>query len=148
MTILVCWVAAVFYVEAVTEILLTGSIFDAQRHWILMRPSQPFRWFQCGPYKFLICKLAELAVCGHCLSVWTAAMVFWALPLQLTDVVVVDYAIKLFFLQRLSNVLHELLSRWFNRVPWNLVVTNIQSIEREQGGTQNDGPTGSEKENH
>jgi hypothetical protein len=142
MITIICWVAAVAYVEAVTEILLTGNIFSNQRHWLLNRSNEPFAWYEKGPYKWFICFVAELATCGHCLSVWVAGTIFWALPLTLTDYEIVDYAIKLFFLHRMSNVLHELLSRWFNRIPFNLVITkieNTQSILKDEiGETKND----------
>ncbi|MDP1712573.1 MAG: DUF1360 domain-containing protein [Candidatus Nanopelagicaceae bacterium] len=110
---LIAWLAATIYVEAVTEVLVSGEIFAMLRA-------------KLGPTF-----LGKLISCGYCLSVWVAATVFWVLPpilpVDSSLLLVFDGVVKLFVLHRVSNLFHELCSRWFKRVPFQLVLTKFEN---------------------
>jgi len=103
---LITWVLAIVAVEAVTEILVAGAIFDVPRAHLLAK--QNF--------------FSELIACGHCTSVWVAASMAWALPGTFTSFIVIDILIKTFALHRLSNYLHEIRVNWISGIQIALVV--------------------------
>lgn len=98
------WILAIIFVEAVTEILVDSQIFEGLRDWLYQN------------FEFL----HKLISCGYCLSVWVAGSIAWALPGMITGYFIPDMIIKLFVLHRASNGLHELLTRWFKRLPWTI----------------------------
>jgi hypothetical protein len=53
----------------------------------------------------------------------------WALPRLIVDSPL-DMVFRVFVVHRLSNALHELLSRWFGRMPWVLVLNQPQGIPK------------------
>ena len=107
---MISWILCVVAVEAVTEIVVTSEIFLRLRNFIA-KISDFF---------------GGLVGCGYCLSVWISASIAWALPGVVTDIWCIDFIIKVFVLHRASNALHELLSRWFSRLPWFLMISNPQ----------------------
>jgi hypothetical protein len=100
-------------VEAFTEIIVNGDIFQDLRGWISRK--SPF--------------YGMLVTCGYCLSVWTSMLFAGSIPFKIVPYVVFDYIIKLLVLHRLSNVVHELIIRLLNRIPKQSVVTNITRFE-------------------
>ncbi len=113
------WILAIICVEAVTEIIVESSIFIWFRN--LLTKIWPF--------------LGELISCGYCASVWVAATIGWCLPGEVSGIIIVDAIIKIFVLHRVSNILHEGFSRWFDRYPIVLTINNPQrdNLQREDG---------------
>lgn len=111
------WILAIVFVEAVTEILVASQIFQGFRDWLFQNLES----------------LHKLVNCGYCLSVWVAGIIAWALPGIVTGYFIPDMVIKLFVLHRASNGFHELLTRWFKRIPWTISLhktnTNFDMIE-------------------
>ena len=103
------WITCVITVEAVVEIVVASKLF------------LNFRAFMVKNYGLF----GELFTCGYCFSVWVAAAFAWSLPGQFTEYYYIDLAIKIFTVHRLSNILHELFSRWFKRLPKVIITQNI-----------------------
>ena len=110
------FLAVTIAVEAITEIIVNGDIFQDLRGWISR--NSPF--------------FGMLVSCGYCLSVWTAMLFAGSIPFKIIDVAVFDYVIKLFVLHRLSNVAHEAIIRFLHRMPKQVVVTKIMRYEDGQ----------------
>ena len=111
MTTILLWVAAVVFVEAVTELMLNASVLDK------------FRTMAHNFSEFT----SELISCGYCLSVWVSASIAWALPLGFSFKIV-DVIVATFVLHRLSNVFHEFVSRWLGRMPWMLQLHKTETV--------------------
>lgn len=119
----------VIAVEAITEIIVSSTIFQPLRNTIL----------KCAN-EFRICNfLGKLIQCGYCTSVWISLMVAWIVPFNLINHYV-DFIIFTFVLHRLSNFWHEFLSRWFSRHPI------ILSISLFKSGDVNESESESESE--
>ena len=95
--------------EAITELLTTGDIFTELRGWLSRK------------WNFM----SRLLACGYCFSVWPAMAIAWAVPLTITGYCLIDIAIKIFAVHRLSNWFHEFMSRWLSRHPKTSVVHSI-----------------------
>ena len=87
------WLVAIVVVEAVVELVMTGSIFDKPLTWV----------HNTFPNSFI----SKLLACGYCFSVWVAASLAWTLPGHLTKWTVLDIVLKTFFLHRMANYLHD-----------------------------------------
>ena len=116
MTLLV-WLAAVIAVEAVTEIIVSSDM-------------PLILWFRNVCAKYNPRFLGKLFSCGYCMSVWIAAMIAWSLPGQLTGYVVLDVILKIFIIHRCSNIFHEGLSKWFKRLPFEIVLTKVDASQQ------------------
>jgi len=106
-------------IEAITEIIVDGDIFFKVRNFLArINP-----WF-----------LGELLKCGYCLSVWVAIPFGLAIGIRYTNLSTfypqgwynIYYSIVLcvawlFFIHRISNVVHELFKRLFDRYPFVLL---------------------------
>lgn len=124
----------VLAVEAITEILVTGSIFDKPREWLASKSSF----------------FGELIYCGYCTSVWVSASVAWISILELSGVLAVDYFITVMVLHRSSNLLHELISKFLGRRPLSLAIHKTEAVllpeqfgvsyEGQEDGTGNPEP--------
>ena len=110
----IIWIVIIIAVEAITEIIITGKIFQALRDFII------------GRNVFL---LAGLFSCGYCMSVWVAAAIGWLAPFPLGFW---GIPIKIFAIHRISNFFHELMVRWLGRKPWTVEVHKTESIVVEQ----------------
>jgi hypothetical protein len=118
------WILAIVFVEAVTEIIVSSTIFFRLRNWIAKKSDF----------------LGSLINCGYCMSVWVSATVGWVLPGEIflhffpgiMAAMAIDCVLKVFILHRVSNVFHEGLSRWFNRLPWVFVVNKIDEDEESE----------------
>ncbi len=65
----------------------------------------------------------KLFSCGYCMSVWVAAILFLWIP---------NWVLLIIIAHRASNVLHELFSRWFHRMPFTLVFNHVHTnVESE-----------------
>lgn len=112
---IILWLAVIIFVEAIIEIIITSEILFPVRNWITkLNPSF----------------LGKLFGCGYCMSVWVSFQVAWMLPGNIFGLlsssisfVIIDYVVRAIVLHRLSNVWHELLSRFFKRLPWHVVVS-------------------------
>lgn len=112
-------------VEAITEILVASSIFAKPREFIARRSGL----------------LGELVHCGYCTSVWVSAAVAWIIPLWYWALVPhfwVSYLVTLFVLHRLSNLFHELISKWLNRRPISLAVHKTETVLLPDIGNNDD----------
>jgi hypothetical protein len=132
------WIFAIVFVEATVEIEVESELFIAIRS----RISQ-FSVF--GRLKWLGWYFNGLLSCGYCLSVWISAVIALFIPTTILDAntvgsvigridatwpfVVVDYIIKIFVLHRLSNVWHELVYRWLERMPYMLAFKKPDIID-------------------
>lgn len=107
MAALAAWFLAIIAVEALTELWLTSSIME------------PFR----DAVGQMDGRISELSHCGQCVSVWASILLLGAfLPGTIIGFFLVDWAIKVLALHRLSNLFHELAYRWINRMP--LIMTH------------------------
>jgi hypothetical protein len=111
MNSMIALLLVIIAVEAVTEILVASKIFFALRDKISQRGEL---W-------------ATFVNCGYCVSVWVSAAAVLVLPRLIIDHQV-DYIFRIFIVHRLSNVLHELFSRWFGRMPWMLMLNSGQDV--------------------
>jgi len=104
-------------VESITEILVSSAIFF------------DFRLFVSKNSKFL----GKLISCGYCSSVWVSLIVSSCTPQLLVNDVYIDYILKVFIYHRLSNLFHEFMSRYNKRLPFELVISNVnlESNQRE-----------------
>lgn len=116
---IVLWIAAIIFVEAVTELILNGEIFEKFRE--LMFKLSNFT--------------GSLVSCGYCLSVWVSASIAWALPLGFFHPVV-DFVVATFVLHRLSNIFHELVARWLGRMPWTLQLHKVETVHIEDNNAE------------
>lgn len=117
--IIIIWLAATIAVEAFIE-LVVDSTMPVLNWW----RNQLNKW---NPRFF-----GKLFSCGYCFSVWASASVAWALPGSLVEYWWLDIIIKTFLLHRLSNVAHKVISRLMNRLPFEIVVTNINGELRDK----------------
>jgi hypothetical protein len=101
------WILAIIYVESLTEILIESELLFGFRNYL---------------YKLSPGFLGKLFTCGYCMSIWIAISAAWALPGNISQVAWFDCVLRIFVLHRLSNILHELFSRWFKRLPWHVVL--------------------------
>jgi hypothetical protein len=102
-------------VEAVTEILVSSSIFQRPREFLALRSSF----------------LGELVHRGYCTSVWVSAAAAWVFVWHIwaiTPILWVSYLITVFVLHRLSNLFHELASKWLNRRPMSFAVHKTETV--------------------
>jgi hypothetical protein len=133
MTTAIIWILAIIFVEALTEIVVASSIAQKVKdpiyrlHAWAMQKNCLLKWIVGKPLGLI----HELTSCGQCTSVWVAASVAWALPgVLIVGSMPFDFGVKVFIIQRLSNVFHELLSRWFKRLPLTLSVhTTVTKYE-------------------
>jgi hypothetical protein len=102
----------VIFVEALTEILVESSIFE--------RP----RLYLAGKSGFL----GELIHCGYCTSVWVSFGVAWIAPLAISGFFWLNYFLTAFILHRMSNMLHELISKWLGRRPVTFAVHKTEAV--------------------
>ena len=116
MSPVILWTLAALAVERITEIIHNGSIFESPRDWASRRSNF----------------FASLLGCGFCLSVWVAAIFAWGLPGVFIPLGFLNVVLKTFILMGLSNILHELLSRWFEKVP---VLLAFQRLDNGQSET-------------
>lgn len=105
------WLAAIIAVEAFVEILIESELFIGLRAY-LSKKNPSF--------------LGKLFSCGYCMSVWAAILIGWILPGEPTGIMVLDIIIKTLCLHRLSNFVHEILVRLFNRIPFTVVFNHIK----------------------
>jgi heme exporter protein D len=125
--IIIIWLAVTIAVEALIE-LVVDSTMPVLNWW----RNQLNKW---NPRFF-----GKLFSCGYCFSVWVAASVAWALPGSLVECWWLDIIIKTFLLHRLSNVMHKIISRLMNRLPFEIVVTSIRGeLENNKEVTIEDG---------
>lgn len=80
-------------VEAIIEIIVESSLFGRFRNFIS-------GWVFVG----------KLFTCPYCLSVWASAGVCWLLPNFLDINIVIWYVLHIFFVHRLSNILHSIIN--------------------------------------
>jgi hypothetical protein len=109
--VLLIWVGAAIFVEAITEIIVSSDILFGFRNYIIKLNRNFF---------------GKLVGCGYCMSMWASMPVAWLLPGSITSLWLFDVVIKTFILHRCSNVIHELFSRWFKRLPWYVIVGKNQ----------------------
>jgi len=102
----------VLFVEAVTEILVSSAIFQKPREFVYTRNGF----------------LGELVNCGYCTSVWVAAAVAWLAVLPICPWFAVNYVVTTFVIHRLSNLLHELNSKWLSRRPFSMAVHKTETV--------------------
>jgi small basic protein len=103
---------AVVVVEAATELVVGSAIFLPLRSYM-------------GKWSFT----SKLFTCGYCLSVWIAALVAIVVPFMVVENYLINFVIETLLFHRLANFFHELLSRYFKRLPWEIVTTNIKHNE-------------------
>lgn len=103
----------IIFVEAMTEILTSSVILEKPR--ILLSSMCPL--------------FGELIHCGYCTSVWVSAIAVALTPLPaIFSVYWVNFMVTTFVVHRLSNILHELFSKWLNRRPLSFAVHKTEAI--------------------
>lgn len=95
-------------VEAITEIFVSSLLFEKLRIKIAS----------------IHLMLGELVHCGYCTSVWISMLVAWIATfiLPISNYIIVDYILFVFILHRLSNIMHEIISKLLQRRPIQLWV--------------------------
>ena len=117
---------AIIFVEAVVEIEVDSALFSSFRSRV-----HDIKYF--GHY------LGGLFTCGYCLSVWVSAIVAALyIPTRVgwielkTDYFalywIINFILNTFILHRLSGIWHELIKRWFDRVPFVLAFRPTSDI--------------------
>ena len=101
----------IIFIEALTEIIVASAIFAPIRE-------------VSTKYSYL----GELMHCGYCTSVWVSASVAWIAPLAIGPHFLINYALTVFILHRLSNLFHEFNSKWLNRRPLSLSVYKTETV--------------------
>ena len=104
---MITWLLAVIFVEAVTELILEAEIL---------------LWFRSLVAR-ISSYLGVLFSCGFCLSFWMSMPIAWSLDGDIIGIFTIDAIIRTIILWRISNVWHELLSRWFHKHPFVLMVS-------------------------
>jgi len=112
-------------VEAITEILVSSSLFSWWRNAVARVPF-----------------FGTLFTCGYCLSVWVSAGFGWIFDFNFVHPVF-DYFIVVFLIHRLANIYHELFQRWFDKHPFVLMLSIQKSDEQDEGEDDESG-TGTE----
>lgn len=102
----------ILIVEAITELLVESSIFEKPRRFVYARNGF----------------LGELVTCGYCTSVWVSAAVAWIFPIVISPWFIVNYFVTVFALHRLSNMLHELFSKWLGRRPLSMSLHKTETV--------------------
>jgi hypothetical protein len=114
MTTILIWFAVVIAVEAFVEIVLDSDMpLIAVIRNFLIKINPGF--------------LGKLLKCGYCFSVWVSIPVVFFLPGHLTNIFAIDIILKVLLLHRLSNIAHELMSRLFARLPFEIVINNVNN---------------------
>lgn len=114
-------------VEAITEIVVSSTIFQPLRNFILKRAG-----------KSTICNfLGKLIQCGYCTSVWISLIFAFFVPIHLVNVYI-DFIIFVFVLHRLSNFWHEFLSRWFSRHPIIMSINLFKSGDTDESESESE----------
>lgn len=115
------WILLIIVVEAVTEIITSSDLTSGLRFWLTKKAETN--------------KIAEffnkVVSCGYCCSVWVSAAVAWIAPGSLIYPFV-DYILKVFGLHRLSNIFHEFVKRWLDRIPFAIVVSHIHADDQSE----------------
>lgn len=106
------WIAAIIAVEAVVEIIVTSDIFIAFRAWVT----------RVNPGFF-----GKLFSCGYCMSVWIAGVAAFCFHSDLVGDPWIDWALRWQIVHRVSNAHHELLSRYFKRLPLVVVFNFVKN---------------------
>jgi len=123
MTVFLAWMAVVVAVEALTELIVASQFTFPLRDWFA-RVAEPKGF--CGKFRAWV---GYLLNCGYCTSVWVSMLAAHFVPTPgCTGCVkysIPIYAIKVLVIHRLSNLMHELFKKWFNRAPLSVVVTHI-----------------------
>ena len=115
----------VIAVEAITEILVQGDIFIGIRN-KLATINPGF--------------LGKLVGCGYCVSVWVA--IPFALAYYLyhgTNFYLIMMIITIIFtIHRLSNLIHELFKRWFDRYPlvFHLLKQDLSDKDKDKDNNE------------
>lgn len=94
-----------FVTEAITELIIKGDIFKALREFL-----KGTCWF-----------FRELLACAYCFSFWATFLVlsvyllcFGRFPLPFSGLYFFDFFASLFIVQRLSNVIHGSIDKYFD----------------------------------
>ena len=144
------WVACIITIEAATEIEVESQLFAGFRDRLsrisekfrngLKRGQQTEPAIILLPGEgsddekpnrkgivvgFIFWYIHGLFSCGYCLSVWVSAAAALVIPTNLVSqdawyYVVANFAIKVLVLHRISNLWHEAVYRWINRMPFML----------------------------
>jgi len=101
--------------EAITEIVTTSAIFF--------------------PLRSKVTKLSSffgtLITCGYCFSVWISVILAFASPINIMNCVV-SYALSIFLIHRLSNIIHDILG-WFSRHQFISILAFKKGMVDEEG---------------
>lgn len=117
------WMAVIVAVEALTELIVASQFTFPIRDWF-SRISEPK-----GFWQKLRAWVGYLLNCGYCTSVWVA-MLAAGFFVPVPDYAICAkysipiYIIKVLIIHRLSNLMHELFKKWFNRSPLSVVLTH------------------------
>lgn len=124
---LLLWLMAALAVEAVTEIVVSSSLFFGLRTSISRLPGRIGAFF------------GELVSCGYCFSVWTSAAIAWALPGALFPGEygwIADIGLRTFALHRVSNFMHGKIKVACDRPPQEHVLTLFIREKADDQGTE------------
>ena len=123
------WIMAVICVEAIVEIEVNSDLFAGIRDRIAKIKGLP-GWYLNGLFS-----------CGYCLSVWVSAVIALFIPTKIIPsagslfdmptviVGIANYLLIVFVLHRLSNIWHEVVYRWIERLPY---IISIRSSSEEE----------------
>lgn len=111
--IIIIIIAIIIATEAITEIIVSSVLLEPLRDRLKKFKKWPWSW------------LAYLIHCGYCSSVWVSFIL--VLPLPRIDILPIffDVCIKAMVVHRMSNLVHELFKRWFDRHPISIVLHRI-----------------------
>lgn len=126
--LLLIWLAAFVATEAVVELITASKVLFNFRDWVAQRSAF----------------FGDLINCGYCTSVWVATLLFsyylpvgYKLQAACADSVMVWLVVlvaKAAVVHRMSNVIHELFSRWFGRHRFGIeLVHTFDDIGKRNG---------------
>ncbi len=129
LVLLLIWLGAIVATEAIVEIIVASKILFNFRDWLAQRSVF----------------LGDLINCGYCVSVWVAAILFsyylpvgYRLQAICADSIIAWLLVlvgKAAVVHRMSNVLHELFSRWFHKHRFGVeLVHTFDDIGKRHGG--------------
>lgn len=116
------WIAIIIAIENITEIITTSAIFQKVRETLV---NIPF--------------IGDLIFCGYCFSVYPSILGAIIAPGEITGLLIVDIIVKWFTLHRLSNIFHEFVSRYLQRLPFLISLTRVNTeILKEEKNEENE----------
>jgi len=121
--LILIWVMIILCIEAITELIVDADIFFNVRDWLSQKSNF----------------LGKLLNCGYCVSVWVsfpfalvAPGIIFKYDTLISIIFLMDLLVKWMILHRLSNLVHELIVRLLQRIPFTFVIHKIEPEDNNE----------------